>query len=321
MESPQNEDTALVALLESGVVAGGWTGVANRVNAAGSAIAVWNTLTGNSDPRDDWGDEEVQPSLFPETPSAQNIEKLEESLGTACKLLHEWHEQGLVFLSVLNNHYPDQLREVYDMPPFLFAQGATPGREIGVSVVGSRKASPEGLDFAAQIARMLVRRGITVVAGGAAGIDAAAHRAALEVEGRTVAFLGTGITQRYPSQNRNLQDRIAREGGTLYSQFWPGQPPAKWTFPQRNASMSGFGIASVIVEAGEYSGTRIQARQAQAHGRPLIIRDTVVNTTKWAADMSHQSGVTVVHSIEDVEKALDRIQEQNRIISQLAKLA
>lgn len=312
-----DENAALIAVLRSQDTKGWWTQIANRVKAAGSATAVFNTLTGTPDSRDDWA-ETQDGGLFPEPVDAQTKEHLESLLAQARTDLQSWDSQGLTFLSCLDPSFPDQLREVFDMPPFLFAQGTVVPREEGVSIVGSRKASAAGLDFATRTAQMLVDRGLTVIAGGAAGIDAAAHRAALEAGGRTVAFLGTGITRRYPAENARLQDAIATHGGALFSQFWPDQPPARWTFPQRNASMSGYGIASVIVEAGEYSGTRIQARQAQAHGRPIILHRTVADTTQWGHDLASQPGVFIAENVEDVARWIDKIQTDNQLIAQLA---
>lgn len=119
------------------------------------------------------------------------------------------------------------------------------------------------------------RRGrLSVIAGLAEGIDTAAHRAALVAGGRTVAFIGTGIDKRYPAANIEIHDEIAHSGLVL-SQFYPGAGPTKHTFPMRNVLMSGYGLATIVVEAGEYSGSRIQARTAGEHGRPVILTDSV----------------------------------------------
>lgn len=303
-------DSALIALLRGTTLL--WTDIASRVKAAGSAVAVMNTELGHPDPRDDWGDDDVTPlELFPQQPTPEQTQRLQAAHEEAVTLLDQWRKQGLRFLSLLNSEYPQQLREIFDLPPFLFAQGTLVANDRGVSVIGSRLASHDGIEFAQHVSHMLVERHLTVIAGGAAGIDAAAHETAIKSGGRTVAFLGTGITQRYPAQNARLQNLIARHGA-LFSQFWPDQQPTKWTFPLRNASMSGYGIASIIVEAGEYSGTRIQARQAQAHGRPLIIRDTVVDHTKWASNLAGRPGVYVVQSVQDVSHVLDILQQQEQ---------
>jgi DNA processing protein len=138
--------------------------------------------------------------------------------------------------------------------------------------------------MAADIARALVARKMTVVSGLARGIDTAAHRAALDAGGRTVAVIGTGIGRAYPAENHALQDEIASRGLVL-SQFWPDASPDKRSFPMRNATMSGYGLATVVVEAGEKSGARIQARVAVEHGRQVILTDRVVARNTWAREL------------------------------------
>jgi DNA processing protein len=193
-----------------------------------------------------------------------------------------------------------------DMPPFLFADGMLVQDDMGVSVVGSREATPDSVAFAQETASMLVGHDLTVIAGLAAGIDAAAHRRALDEGGRTVAFIGTGITRQYPVQNRMLQREIS-ERGLVLSQFWPDQGPTRYTFPMRNASMSGYGLATVVVQASEHSGTRIQARQAQQHGRPVILRDTVAQGTQWGRKLVDRPGVYVASSVLEVQQILQDI--------------
>jgi len=134
-----------------------------------------------------------------------------------------------------------------------------------MSVVGSRTASPRGLDIARSIAAGLVDRDITVIAGLASGVDTAAHVTALETGGRTVAVIGTGINRHYPAENSALQDRIATEGLVL-SQFWPDAPPTKHTFPMRNTVMSGYGRATIIVEGITAGPAEIEALFAVAAG-------------------------------------------------------
>jgi DNA processing protein len=141
--------------------------------------------------------------------------------------------------------------------------------------------------------------GMTVVSGLALGIDAAAHRAALSAAGRTVAFLGTGIRRKYPKDNAELQDEIAAKG-LVVSQFWPDAPPQKHTFLMRNAVMSGYGIATIVVEAGEFSGSRAQARMAVEHGRPVILTEHVVNANEWARALVDRSGIHVASSLSDI---------------------
>lgn len=149
----------------------------------------------------------------------------------------------------------------------------------------------------------------------------AAHRAALDAGGRTVAFLGTGITRSYPASNRALQREIA-ERGLLLSQFYPEAPPTKQSFPMRNATMSGYGLATLVIEAGEHSGTRIQARVAGEHGRPVILTDRVVASTTWGKALAGRPGVYVVGSIAELAQAITDVREApQRLMNALDELA
>lgn len=124
---------------------------------------------------------------------------------------------------------------------------------------------------------------------------------------RTVAFIGTGITRSYPASNRGLQQRIS-EQGLLLSQFFPDMPPSRKTFPMRNALMSAYGIASIIVEAGEHSGTRILAGQAIHQGRPVIFRRQVVEQTTWAQQYAkHNPNAAIVDNVEDIPRLLGQL--------------
>ena len=218
----------------------------------------------------------------------------------------EWMRAGLRFVSIFDSDYPHLLLDSVDAPPFMFSKGLLLSDDRGVSVVGSRHASPQGLEFAQEVAAMLAKRSLTVVAGLAEGVDTAAHQAALDAGARTVAFIGTGINRTYPASNRALQERIAHEGLVL-SQFKPDAPPTRQTFPMRNAVMSSYGLASVICDAGEHSGTRIQARQAMQHGRPIIFRQQVVEQTRWAHSYLGRPNVAVACTVDDVARLIDEI--------------
>ena len=210
---------------------------------------------------------------------------------------------------------------IRETPPFLFYDGTLSEPDPGMSVVGSRSASDRALRFAADAARLLVSEGLTVIAGLAAGVDSAAHRAALEAGGRTVAFIGTGLAKSYPAENATLQREIAARGLVL-SQFYPDASPTKQTFPMRNATMSGYGLATIVVEAGEHSGTRIQARVAGEHGRPVILTSEVVQKTAWGSALVDRPNVYVVDSLDELSAAVKDIREApDRLMSALEALA
>jgi DNA processing protein len=256
----RSEHAALVALLQKRPEGLAWPEITAEVVASGSAVKMWQRL--------------VPVGLF-EDPD------LSDALATASNDLARWEAEGLAVLTVLDPEYPERLRGIHQAPPVLFGRGKILNNDPAVSVVGSRSATDRGIAAAAEITRALVAEGITAIAGLAAGIDATVHRAALEAGGRTVAVIGTGINRYYPAANRDLQDEISTKGLVL-SQFWPDAPPQKHTFLMRNATMSGYGLATVVVEAGERSGTRAQARMAVEHGRTVILTDTVLKQTEWA---------------------------------------
>ncbi|GAA0398643.1 hypothetical protein Acor_34110 [Acrocarpospora corrugata] len=173
-------------------------------------------------------------------------------------------------------------------------------------------ASSQGLKIATNVARELAARSVTVVSGLALGIDAAAHRSALDAGGRTVAVIATGINKRYPAANHARHEEIS-EKGLLLSQFWPDAPPQKHTFLMRNATMSGYGIATVVVEAGETSGARAQARMAVEHGRPVILTDLVVTGNQWAKALVGRPDVHVATGIDEVMAVVDNLVQTDRV--------
>jgi DNA processing protein len=145
-----------------------------------------------------------------------------------------------------------------------------------------------------------------VISGLAAGIDTAAHTATLARGGRTVAVIGTGLARSYPPQNEALQRRIASECAVV-SQFWPDAPPSRRSFPMRNAVMSGITLATVVVEASETSGARMQARLARAQGRPVFLLASLVERQQWAREYAAQPGTHVVRSPEEITTVVERL--------------
>jgi len=286
---PTSENVALLMLLRTAPRGVLWSDISAQVRFDGSAVRVLMQV------------QQATVGLFPD-PTA------DAALVTARDDLAAWQSAGFHLITVLSPEYPVQLAGVFDCPPFIFTEGTVIPADRGISVVGSRKCSPKGERMARDAARLLADRGLTVIAGLAEGIDTAAHQEALALGARTVAVIGTGITKHYPSSNRALQDEIARKG-LVISQFYPDQPPTKTTFPMRNATMSGYGLATIIVEAGENSGSRIQAREAADHGRPVILSSEVATTTSWGAAMANADSpwVYVASSGNELADAVDEV--------------
>jgi DNA processing protein len=168
--------------------------------------------------------------------------------------------------------YPSSLREIYDPPIVLYVKGAWSEclDRPCIAVVGSRRCSTYGQNSALMLARDLAQRGVTVVSGFARGIDAAAHRGALEAGGRTVAVLGTGIDEYYPRDHKQLAEEILGSGGAMVTQFPLGTPPVSENFPYRNRIISGLSLGIVVVEAAENSGSLITARLAIEQNREVF---------------------------------------------------
>jgi DNA processing protein len=286
------ERVALVALLRTRPEAMSWPEIATEVLEAGSALDVWHRLV---------------PATLVNSP------EVPDALEAAAQDMDAWTRQGNTLLSILDADYPVRLRGIHQAPPVLFAQGTVIADDSAVSVVGSRQASDRGLAIAADLSHALVSRGVTVLAGLALGIDTAAHRAALAAGGRTVAIIGTGINLAYPEQNRDLHREIATRG-LLLSQFWPDAPPRKQHFLMRNATMSGYGLATVVVEAGEHSGARAQARMAVEHGRPVILTEMVLERNEWAQALVDRPGIHVAGSLRSVLEIVDRLMDERVVV-------
>src|SRR5437016_3715091 len=168
--------------------------------------------------------------------------------------------------------YPALLRETYDPPVVLYVRGAWDEclERPCVAIVGSRRCSTYGQNAALMMSRELAQRGVTIISGLARGIDAAAHRGALEAGGRTVAVMGTGLDQVYPRDHKKLADEILNRGGAVVTQFPLGTPPVSENFPYRNRVISGLSLGVLVVEAAENSGSLITARLAMEQNREVF---------------------------------------------------
>lgn len=222
----------------------------------------------------------------------------DDALEQAKRDLQAWRAQGYQVTSILDPAYPRHLAGVHEAPAVLFSRGHLDPIDNGVSVVGSRNASPGQLQAAHEIATALAHRGLTVVSGLAAGIDASAHCAALAAGGRTVAVMGTGLDHTYPASHRALRTQI-EDTGLVISQFFPQDTGSRASFPMRNAVMSGYGRATIVVGASEKSGTRHQAKAAVGHSRGLILTPQVATQTTWGQDYIDRGLAQMARNPED----------------------
>lgn len=232
-----------------------------------------------------------------------------------------WLADGIDMRSVLDVEYPGNLRGAFDSPPYLTVRGELDDEwaRRAVAVVGTRNASPEGAARARRVARTLVDGGYAVLSGLAKGIDRQAHEAAIDAGGRTVAVMGTGLGKVYPAEHKPLAQRIIERGGALVSQFEPGSSGARHHFPMRNATMSGLALATVVVEAGETSGAKIQALAGLKHGSSVFLLRSLVDQQEWARDLStrgrHGSVAVVLDDVDQLMSALEAHQTEREPIS------
>ncbi len=177
---------------------------------------------------------------------------------------------GCHIVTQADPEYPELLRQIYDPPIVLYVKGAlSPKDKNSVALVGSRMTTPYGLDVARKLAYQLAYIGVTVISGGARGIDSAAHQGALSAKGRTIAVLGTGINLVAPPENAELFERIAANGAVI-TQFPFNRPPDKQSFPIRNRIVAGMTLGTVVVEANLSSGALITANFATEYGRQVF---------------------------------------------------
>ncbi|WP_336056479.1 DNA-processing protein DprA [Nitratireductor sp. CH_MIT9313-5] len=228
----------------------------------------------------------------------------EKALPLAAEVVQRLHSAGAEDFGIRIHHagdYPERLRHARYPVELLYYRGAWEITEKpSVAIVGSREPSPEGIRRASRIARELVKQGIVVVSGLAAGIDTAAHLAALSVGGETIAVVGTPLDTVYPKQNADLQRYIASRH-LLISQVPVLRYHAqtyrqnRLFFPERNATMSALTDATIIVEAGETSGTLTQARAALYQGRKLFILESCFQNKAltWPARFEQQGAIRV----------------------------
>ena len=214
-------------------------------------------------------------------------------------------EPGHHLLTLADPCYPRQLLEIHDPPPLLWARGdpALLGRPRMLAVVGTRNPSAQGARDAKEFAGSLARAGVTVVSGLAGGVDAQAHRGALDAGaqgGSTVAVLGTGCDRVYPAANRGLARELARDG-LLVSEFALGQAALPAHFPRRNRIISGLSAGVLVTEAALRSGSLITARLAAEQGREVFaLPGSIHNPTARGCHRLLRDGARLVESIDDV---------------------
>lgn len=213
---------------------------------------------------------------------------------------------GAHVVTLDDSMYPRQLREIYDPPTTLYVRGSVDVlNSPGIAVVGTRHPTPYGLGMAERLSCDLAARGLIIFSGLARGVDTAAHRGSIAGKGRTVAVLGTGVDVIYPRENQKLADQILATGGAVISEFAIGTFAAPQNFPIRNRIISGLSIGVLVVEAGEYSGTRITSRCALEQNRDMFaVPGNVTNKLSWTPNTLIKQGAKLVATWDDVWEEL-----------------
>ena len=213
---------------------------------------------------------------------------------------------GALALPLLSPLYPPRVRRLPDAAPLLCVRGdATALSAPAVAIVGARAATSVGREVAANLAGDLAALGFVVVSGLARGIDAAAHRGALEAGGLSAAVLACGPDRVYPPEHASLAERIAERGAVL-SEFPPGALPLKHHFPLRNRLISGLALALVVVEARERSGSLLSVGHARDQGIPVLaVPGPVTAPTSRGSNLLLRDGVAVCLDVDDVLRALE----------------
>jgi DNA processing protein len=220
--------------------------------------------------------------------------------------LERLQEQGYRFLGRSDPGFPPLLRAIHDPPPGLFLRGAAPAELLAqpaVAIVGARACSPYGRQVARRLGRELAGAGLVVVSGMARGVDAEAHRGALERDGVTVAVLGCGIDRDYPAAHTMLARQIVGRG-LVVAEYAPGVEPAPWRFPARNRIIAGLCAATVVVEARERSGALISADFALEEGREVFaVPGEITSALSAGSNALLRLGATPLTAAEDVLEA------------------
>src|SRR5258708_21932688 len=211
-------------------------------------------------------------------------------------------EAGGNILTPEDAAYPDRLREIYDPPAVLWIRGnAELLARPGIAVVGTRQPSPYGAGMAELLSRDLANRRLVILSGMARGVDTAAHKGAIDAGGKTVAVWGTGIDVIYPKENKKLAESIVATGGTIVSEYPLGTFPAPQNFPIRNRILSGMSVGVLVIEAAEYSGTRITARCAMEQNRDVFaVPGNGTNKNAWGPNTLIKQGAKLTATWEDV---------------------
>lgn len=218
--------------------------------------------------------------------------------------LDQINQKGLGIITLADSEYPSLLREIPDPPPFLYVSGNLKGSLRNIAVVGSRNATAYGISTTQKLCADLSAFDITIVSGMAIGIDTAAHQGALAGSGKTVAVLGSGLNNIYPTENQNLFKRIS-ENGAVITEFELNAEPEAHHFPIRNRIISGMSLGAIVVEATRKSGSLITARLAAEQNREVFaVPGSIQSFKSTGTHTLIKQGAKLVENAQDVLEEL-----------------
>lgn len=211
-------------------------------------------------------------------------------------------DAGVSIIGLDDALYPTRLKEIYDPPLVLYVRGdAGILSKPGIAMVGTRHPTPYGSGMAERLGCDLALQGLVIISGMARGVDTASHRGAISAKGKTLAVFGTGVDVIYPKENSRLSEQILSLGGALITEFPLGTFAAPQNFPIRNRILSGISMGVLVVEAAEYSGTRITARLALEQNRDVFaVPGNVTSKNSWGPNTLIKQGAKLVATWEDV---------------------
>ncbi len=250
----------------------------------------------------------------------RQLEKLKGySINDAQKILDTVHKNGWKIVTPSSEYYPRNLLTLQNLPLVLYVKGdeRVLTNELSISIVGARKASDYGRAVARALSSSMAEMGFTVVSGGALGIDSSAHQGALDSSGKTICVLGCGLGTKYLMENEELRDNITRNGA-LITEFPPFTSASRVTFPLRNRIISGMSLGTVVVEAGERSGSLITARNALEQGRDVFaVPGDLVSSSFLGTNNLIRQGATPVFSPNDILESyyfryVDKLKKKER---------
>ncbi len=242
-----------------------------------------------------------------------------EAWGRTRKLIEKYE---INFVNILDDDYPNLLRNIFDPPPFIFYRGNLIKDDLRrtIAIVGTRKASPYGKQMTHEIGEKLSQAGFTIISGLAYGIDTIAHMGALNQRGKTIAVMGTGVDQIYPPENREIADEIIKTGAII-SEYVPGSKAEKWNFPTRNRIISGLSLGSLIIEGSRKSGALLTAKFAMDQNRDVFALPGDINRTQAEGpNYLIKLGAKIVTCAQDILEEYDLVlDEQARIFPELTE--